>query len=412
MSEVYDAPGHNTDNTPSVLRKLQQIGYGGGALGAIGLIGLAIAFFIDRKSFYGSYMFGYIVWMCLTLGCFGFTLLHHMIRGYWGLAALRIWEAGSRNLPMMALLFIPILFGMITGDIYHWSNPDLVAQSEILQRKSFYLNKHWWFIRTVLYFAFWISVSIVLNRSSQRQDQTLDESMGAWRQRFAAPCFLVFMITMTFAFTDWVMSLDDEWFSTIYGLWFAICSGISAFALSNLVIGGLAHRRPYNTHWSANLGRDLGNLMLALTMLWAYTSLSQFLIIWSGNLPEEIGYYVKRHTGPLLYIGTFLICFQFFGPFIALLSTRSKRTPTLLAKLAGWLLFMRVVDMFWTMTPFFRPSLDVVDAPIWALDLAALVGIGGLWLFTWSQNLKQANLIPTHDPRLHESYLEAQAHHA
>ena len=259
---------------------------------------MVFALFVDRHLFYTSYLFAYIVFLCFTLGCLGFSLLHHMIRGYWGLALLRIWEAGSRNVWLMAVLFIPIAYGMFNGDLYHWSNAALVAKSEILQKKQFYLNPFWWSVRAVGYFLFWGLVANWMNRSSVKQDETGDERMGVRRQRFAAPAFLIFMLAGTFAFTDWVMSLDDEWYSTMFGLWFAICAGLSAMTLGNFVLGSLAKRKPYNQFWTANLGRDLGNVMLALTMLWAYTSLSQFLIIWSGNLPEEISYYVQRFNGP------------------------------------------------------------------------------------------------------------------
>jgi len=219
---------------------------------------------------------------------------------------------------------------------------------------------------------------------------------------------VVFFIVVTFGFTDWVMSLS-EWYSTIYGVWFAVTGGQAAMALATYIVCRLADRKPYSEVITPALTKDFGNLLFMFTMLWAYISLSQFLIIWSGNLPEEVTFYYNRFRGGMVFIGAFLILGQFFLPFLLLLSGKSKRFPVLLRKIALWILFVRFVDMFWQVTPFFRRGLSVADLPSYALDLAAVAGIGGIWLALFFASLRKHALLPAHDTRLLDAAM-AEAH--
>lgn len=402
---------NNQDGVAPVLKNLQSLGY----LGAgVGLLGLVIAFFLDRRAFFSSFHFGFTFWLMITLGCTGLTYLHHAIRASWSLSILRVLEAANKTLPLMAGLFVVVALGMWTEQIFPWTNQNAVAASELLQRKAWYLNKWGWTIRAIVFWAFWILTTQYLNRSSARQDKTRDNDLAQARTNRAAPWGVLFVVSITFAYTDWLMSLDPAWYSTIYGVWWFTSGNLSAVALGTVWVLANRFRRPYNEVITPKLTKDLGNMMLGFTMFWAYVSLSQFLIIWSGNLPEEIPFYINRFTGPLVYVGAFLIIASFFTPFGLLLSGRTKREPKLLLNVAIFILVIRVVDVFWQVTPFFKVGLQAVNLPAYALDAGAFFGIGGLWLALFTGDLlksARANvLIPLHDTRLIESAAEAHSH--
>lgn len=358
----------------------------------------------DKEQFLQSYLMGWLFWMFLTLGCMGFVLLHHTIRGVWGLSVLRLFEAGSSPLmfALLGLAFIPILANM--GSLYEWTNHTFMQSHPALRYKQWYLNPNSFMIRQAVYFAFWIGVSAFLRNSSLKQDETRNEKMAQARMNLSAVCLPVFVIVFTLAVTDWAMSLDAHWFSQIFGAWLLVGGCLTAMALMNLIVMSNSDKEPYKSVMNPGLSRDLGNMMLVFTLLWAYTSLSQFLIIWSGNLPEYNKYYVSRTHGGWDTMGLFLIAGQFLLPFILLLAPRTKAVPGLLGLLALWILLVRVVDTFWILAPFFRQQGVEVH---WGLDLVAFGFVGALWVAAFSNRFGQGAIIPAHDARLKEAYQHA-----
>lgn len=353
-----------------------------------------------------AYLFGWVFWTTITLGFFAMTLLHHTVRGSWGLPILRLFEAGNKLMPLMGLLFVPVILYMLSSDghyLYHWLEP---GNDPILLRKTFYLNK-WFFIgRQVFYFLTWTALAVALNNSSRRQDKTGDEREAQFRTNLAAPGLVWFVISVTAAYTDWVMSLDPHWFSTIFPSWFVVGMGLACFSFSTFVVAkrAAAGQQPWRDiiTYNKQFMRDMANFMIAFTMLWAYFSISQLLIIWSGNLPEETTYYVVRHTGFWRTIGTSLIGLQFIVPLICLLSGRTKTRPGYLMAVSALIFVMRIVDISWTVIPFFgtRENPTPGDTIIFSLSAFAVFGLGWLALFSWLQ--KGASPVPTHDPRLEE----------
>lgn len=342
-----------------------------------------------------AYVLAYVFWVCLSLGCYGFLLLHNMVRGKWGLPLLRIFEAGARTLPLMALLFLPFLIFM--KDIYSWSRPDVVAADRVLQHKAAYLNPAFFTVRFVVYFAVWMLFTWLLSTWSRRQDRTGDARLEQKRMNLAAPGLVVFFLTVTFAFTDWVMSIDPHWVSTIYGVWFAAGMGLLAMSFSIILLTG--SKDPEITRLlTPALLRDLGNLLLVLCMFWAYISLSQFLIIWSGNLPEEITFYKNRTTPGWSEMGTFILIGQFFLPFLVLLATRPKKSPGSLRLVAIWLFAVRLVDVYWVVMPAMRSSI----VPTF-YDVATLVAMGIVWMAWFRWQLGTARRLPVYDRRLMEA---------
>ena len=371
------------------------IGYGPMILGLVGLAALGAAYIQgNEKGVLQSYVFGYICFVVLTLGCFGLTLLQHTIRAQWALPFQRLWEAGGgpAALLTMGILFLPIAFGM--GKIFPWMDPHHI--DGIILAKQNYLNQEFFLIRAAIYFLIWIGLASYLRASSLREDSSRDPNEAIKRTNVSAPSIVLFVITVTFAFTDWAMSLEPHWFSTVYGLWFVVGMALMAVSFATILVVSNYRSRLYEGLVHPGWTRDVGNMLLTLTMLWAYLTLSQFLIIWAANLKEEIPYYISRSHGGWNVLGVILIVGQFFAPFMALLAPRTKAFPRLLVALATWIFVMRFLDMFWVIAPAFRTEgLSV----LWT-DLAAVLGIGAIWLSVFGVQLRRAALLPRYDPRI------------
>lgn len=362
-------------------------------LGSIGVLGMLIGALNSPDRFYASYLFGYAFWVGLSLGCLALLMLHHLVSGAWGFVIQRVVEAGVRTLPFMALLFIPIYFGM--ERLYPWTDPGLIAESHAIHHKSVYLNVPFFIGRTVLYFAFWIAAALLLSKWSRAQDKTAEGGLTKTMRMFSGPGMALLILTVTFASIDWMMSLDPEWFSSIYGVMVLVGDVLGSLSLSIILIRLLALRKPLVEILTPRHYHHLGNLLLAFTVLWAYLAFSQFLITWSGNLPEDNSWYLRRIGHGWSTVAILLLIGHFFIPFILLLLRRTKRVIRSLSIVAGGILIMRLVDVFWLIKPAFSPD----GISISALDVLAPIGIGGLWVALFVSQLKGHSLVPLHDPR-------------
>ena len=367
-------------------------------VGVVALAACAFGAAMDAEQFYRSYLFGFLFWFSIALGSLALVMLHHLVSGGWGFVIQRVLESGTRTLPLLLLLFLPIFFGM--RELYLWARPEVVQADKILQHKSVYLNVPFFWLRTGGYFALWLLFTFLLNRWSSRQDQTGEPALTKRIEVISGPGLVIFVLTSTFAAIDWVMSLDPHWFSTIYGVLFVVGQALSTLAFAIIVLHLLAKHKPIYDVISTRQFHDLGTLMFAFVMLWAYISFSQFLIIWSGNLPEEIPWYVHRLHGGYGVFAAVLWLFHFAVPFALLLLRRVKRKAEVLVRIAGLMIVMRLVDLFWVVAPNFHPEKLSVH---W-MDLAAPLGIGGVWLAVFFWQLKGRALLPLHDPRLEEAF--------
>lgn len=363
-------------------------------IGLIGLFASIAGFFLNRAQFFQSYLFSYIFWLGMALGCLGLVMLNHVVGGKWGLVVRRLLEVGSLNLPVMAALIIPILFGL--GYLYIWTHADVVAHDEALQKKIGYLNVPFFLTRAAIYFLIWSLYAIVLNRLSSAQDRTGDETLIERMKTISAPGLVIFTVSATFAFIDWVMSLEPHWYSTIYGLMFLIGQVLQALALMVALLILFSDRKPLRDVLTPQHFHDLGNLILAFTVLWAYLSFSQFLIIWAGNLPEEIPWYLTRLHGGWNVVAVLLVLFHFAVPFVVLLQREAKRRAQILLFICCGMLIVRIVDVFWVIEPSLRPTGFAVH---W-MDIATFLGIGGVWIGMFFRQLKSRPLLLTGDPRL------------
>jgi len=365
-----------------------------GAIGAV--ISLAGAF-LDIRQFLQSYLMAYMLCLGVTLGCLALGMIHQLSGGAWGVLIRRPIGAASRTLPVMTVLFLPIALGM--RHLYVWTNADLVAHDEILQHKHAYLNVPFFLVRAALYFFVWNALSYFLNAWSLRQDRTAEEKLARRMQMLSGGGLLAYGVTITFASFDWLMSLEPHWFSTIYGVLIMGGQGLSALAFLIVALVWLSRRAPLDRIVVASHFHDLGNLMLAFVMLWAYFSFSQYLIIWSGNLPAEIAWYLHRLQTGWRPVGVALIVGHFAAPFVVLLSRHVKRHPDLLLKVAVGVLVMRVVDLFWLVAPEFHEHGIAIS---W-LDIVLPLSLGAIWISCFIWQLRGRAILPLHDPEFDEA---------
>jgi hypothetical protein len=362
-------------------------------VGLAGVLLVLVAFLFDREQFLRSYLFAYLYWTGMALGCLAILLLHHVVGGKWGMLIRRLCEAGARTLPFMAVLLVPILFGMRT--LYVWARPEAVHDANI-QSKAAYLNIPLFIGRAVIYFAIWFLYSHLLTKWSAEQDRTGDERLIGKMRAVSAPGLVVFTLTATFAFIDWIMSLEPHWFSTIYGAMFIVGETLEAFAFVIALMIVLSKLSPIKEFVTAQHIHDLGNMMFAFMVLWAYLSFSQFLIIWAGNLPQEIPWYVSRLRGGWGWVALTLVVFHFAIPFLLLLMRGTKRHAERLFRVCLLMIAIRLVDVYWITEPAFYGQRIRIH---W-MDFVTPLAIGGLWLAVFFGQLKSRPLLPMRDPRL------------
>lgn len=377
----------------SLSERLTSIRLRSGIAGVVGVALCVLGWAIEGRQFLHSYLFAYLFWFSFALGSLGILMLHHLVSGRWGFVVQRVTEAGARTLPVMAILFIPILIG--AADIYPWASHHGADHHDVVGQKLAYLNLPFFIVRTIIYFLLWIGLAFMLSRWSRLQDRNADAGLTRRMKSLSGPGVLLYVLSATFASVDWMMSLEPEWFSTIYGMMFVIGQALATFAFVILMLRLLGREEPLATALTPTHYHHLGNLLMAFVVLWAYMAFSQYLIIWSGDLPEELTWYIKRLGGGWQSIAMALIVFHFFVPFLILLSRQSKRAIKPLSIVAGLVLVMRFVDLYWLVMPSFHPGTVSVH---W-LDLIAPVAVGGIWIAAFVSGLKGESLLPLHDPR-------------
>jgi hypothetical protein len=384
---------------PADADRLQRLALIAGGVGAVVCV---VGLLLSRPYFFRAWLVGWVFWVGVSLGCLAISLLHHLSRGAWGLVIRRVLEAASRTLPLLLVLALPLAFGL--RDLYEWAQPEAVRVDPLLQAKAPYLNVPFFLVRLVIYFLIWGGAAFLMARLSQRQDgETEPAGITRRMQVLAAPFLGAYCLAVTFAAVDWLMSLQPHWFSTIYGIYLMGSQGLAALAFLITFALWLSRREPMAKVLQPRHFHDWGKLFFAFVMLWAYFSFSQFLIIWAGNLPEEISFYLPRMRG--FWGGVFLLIalFHFLLPFLLLLSRDLKRQARRLVIVAVLMLVMRWVELVWQVEPAFHAhNLGF----IW-LYLAAPVAVGGLWLYYFLRELKKRPLLPVNDPYLPE----AIAHH-
>ena len=363
-----------------------------------GIAGLAIsipALIMNPEQFHRSYLLAYVCCLAIPLGCMGLVMMHHLTGGGWGFIIRRILEAGTRTLWLLAILYVPVLVGV--SKIYGWARAG-ADSIPVYQQKHFYLNVPFFAVRSVIYFAIWMWLSWFLNKWSAQQDEPGNASAEKKLEGISGPGLVLWGIAVTFSAVDLVMSLEPKWFSSIYGMMIMVVYALSAMAFVVFIARKLTDREPLMQLASPQRFNDLGNFLLTFVMLWAYLSFSQFLIIWSGNMPEEISWYMARARGSWGALAVVLIIFHFAIPFALLLSRDIKRGPRALSGVAAALVALTLVDIFWLIVPAFEPDGLRVH---WS-NISMVAGLGGLWLWAFFVQLEKRPLVPAYDSRLAE----------
>ncbi len=411
----------------------------------VGVVGVALTFlgaFYDRQLFDRAYLFSFVFWLGISLGSLVLLMIHRQLGGAWGFLIRRPLEAGAMTIPLMLVLFIPVLVDL--EHIYPWAKehesaeekpaakaetpaPVKVYKSQAEAGPSGTLAKplvkeppegmgfrRWWLspvtftIRVAIYFTIWIVLALVLVIGSRRQDETGSTSLAYGLQSVSAPGLVLYFLSTSFALIDWGMSLEPEWYSSIYGVLIMIGQVVSTTAFMILVAAVISGRGEVEGLDKPETFNDLGNLLLAFVMLWTYISFSQFLIIWAGNLTEEIPWYIRRFHGGYLYIGQFLMLFHFAVPFLILLSRPLKRNISALWKIAALVFFAHLVEVYWLIVPSFGKEASSLRPSL--LDVVAPIGIGGIWLWAFLWILKGRPLMVAHDPELLPALKQAGGH--
>lgn len=368
-----------------------------GILGLIGVVALAVGAFTAREQFFRSYLWSYIFVVGVAAGCLAWLMCQHQTGGAWGVVIRRPAEAATRTLPLLALLFVPIALGI--PSLYSWSNADVLKADPVLLHKQTYLNPGFFILRAALIFAGWIFLSWYLNRWSVKEDREGAEPANSRMRHISGPGLVFWGFGVTFMAVDWAMSLNPHWFSTMFGLLFVAGQGLSAMSFLITVLVFLSNYRPLSEVLTPKHLHDVGKLLLANVMVWAYFSFSQFLIIWAGNLPDEIPWYLERLKGGWEYIAMLLVIGHFALPFALLLSRDLKRNFKLLASIAVFILVMRMIDVYWQVMP---DASKGVLALSWQ-DFAGVIGLGGIWVAYFLIQLEKRPLMPLNEPQLVET---------
>ena len=373
----------------------------------VGLI--SAAFFIwgyflqsDHELFFRAYLFAFMYFLGLALGGLCLVMLHNLTGGPWGNAPRVVGHAASLTLPLLTILFIPILFGLPA--LYPWARPSEVAASDVLQHRQVYLNVPFFIGRAVIYFAVWCVLALALSRLHGRWKATGDLRILYRIRGLSAGGLVIYLLTMTNAGVDWIMSRDIDFYSTAYG--FILTTGQTLAALAFAIV--MARFRPIRNsavapppRFQRGILNDTGNVLLTIVITWTYVSFMQFLVIWMGNSGEDNTWYVQRglsQESTWRWIALALVLGHFFIPFYVLLFRAAKQYVPALTAVAWLLLVSHVLEQYWMIAPTGH------KAPVFNfnwLDVAAFVAVGGVWFtcFAWLlQRLASAPLFSPDSP--------------
>lgn len=397
---------------PAELSRWRNLALGVGGICALIILLVAIAVPDQREIALRAWLLGFMFSCSLGVGGLGILILQYLTGGAWGVVIRRVVEACSRTIfPVLPILFIPIALGVT--NLYEWSH---LPNDPVIQHRGWYLTWGGFVGRAVVYFALWAVMQYLLNGWSAKQDKSADyEESAKWlgtATAFCGPTMVIFVLVVSFATIDWTMTLDPHWFSTMWGFLYVAGWSLSCFSFAVVILAYLSDKAPMNRVLGKRHFHDIGKLMLALVMVWAYFNFSQFLIIWSGNIPEETVWYLARMEHGWGWIGLILILFHFAFPYLVLLSRDIKRNAKYLAMMAAFILFLRIIDVFYHIAP--SPSTTGAESlhfnAFWILYLLGPLAVGGIWLSFFFRELASRPLVPIKDPFLENAIEHGKGH--
>ena len=380
-------PGHSWNRIPLIA----------GGVAVLGAVACAILGPGNPKQFFFSWLVSFLFFMSLALGALFFVLIQYAAQGGWGIVLRRIGETIFSTIPLMAILFLPVAFGL--HDLYEWSHAEAVQNDALLQWKSPFLNVPFFLTRAAIYFLLWSVIAVMYYRGSSSQDAAGNHAVAARLRRLAGPALIVLALTQTLASIDWIMSLTPHWYSTMFGVYFFAGSFVGFIALLSVASVALRRAGLLDTVINAEHLHDVGKFLFAFTAFWAYIAFSQFFLMWYGNLPEETIWFKVRMDGSWMKVSILLLAGHFVAPFFYLMGRDVKRNGATLALGGVWLLAMHFVDLYWQVMPTFHP--EGFSPSI--LDIAALMTVGGCFVGAAAWLLRRQALVPLRDPRIDES---------
>jgi hypothetical protein len=380
-------------------RLLDDNGFGKKSLG-VGIFGFllsVVGYFVNSHQFFYSYLTAFAFWFTIAMGGLFFVMLHHLTNATWSVVLRRIAENLMSNIIVMALLFIPMLVGI--KDLYHWSHPDLVAADPLLLKKSPYLNVTFFIIRAAIYFGIWMLLNRLLYKTSLAQDHVASENQTKRFRKISAPGMILFAFTISFAAFDWFMSLDSHWYSTIFGVYIFSGGLLTGLAFITLITIYLKTKGPFGDIVTSEHYHDLGKLLFAFTIFWAYICFSQYFLIWYANIPEETVWFSARWKGAWKYFSLAIIFGHFVIPFFVLITQPAKRNHKVMVSICILLLLVHWIDLYWII----MPNLLTTGATLSWMDLSTMLGIGGIFMWYYLRLSAKTPLLPLNDPRLKAS---------
>ncbi|HEV2693573.1 MAG TPA: hypothetical protein VG347_11820 [Verrucomicrobiae bacterium] len=371
----------------SLPHKMNRVRHTSFVVGILFLILSGIGVAVQPNAFYVSYLIAFTFWFGLAIGCLIITMIHHLAGGDWGNVTRRFFEAGSMTLPLMAVLMIPLLFGL--HELYPWANLELVAADKILQQKAAYENITGFTLRALLFFCILTGIAFTLRKWSLQQDAAQDIIPSVKLGTLSGPGIVIVPFVVTFAYVDWIMSIEPAWFSTVFAIILMAGEILTGFSMAVILLACLRTSPVFSETITNKHFHDLGNFLLTFVMFWTYVSFSQFLIIYSGNQPHEISWYMHRLAGSWRWVAVFLLLFHFFAPFFVLLFRSAKQNTHVLAIIAGLLLTVHALAVYWMIAPTFYPA----GVAFHWTDFTVWLGMGGLWLGIFLSNLARHPLM-------------------
>jgi hypothetical protein len=380
--------------------RLERIARLSWAVGIVGLAICAVVLFRDRGAsplqVLEAYLTAWWFTLGLSLGSLATMMVHHLTGGSWGRHVRPPMEAAARTLPLVALLFVPLLFGLHA--LYSWTEPGASIGDpsirDLVQKKHWYLNEPFFFVRAGVYFTVWMALAARFGRAWVSERHATPETTGGRTKLWSVIGLIAYAITITFAAIDWIMSLVPQWYSTTFGLLTGVGQSLSGFAFGIFAASLLPYLRRGAEHASKQEFNDLGNLLLMFVMLWAYLAFTEYLVIWAEDLRHENAWHVPRVETSWRWVGLFLIVFQFAAPFFVLLFREAKRRAGIMLALGAGLLCVHFIDSIWVVSPSLHPH----GIELHWIELAALGGVGGLWLANVSRLLGRDGAVPRAQP--------------
>lgn len=393
--------------------KALTFGIGGTAVALVGGVIMSLISEHGADKIFQPFIVAWVYLLGLGICSLAVVFVHHLCGGAWSYTVQRIVEAGSRTIPFFFLTGLLIIVGGVwCSTVYPWTDPEFLKEFPIVGNKEFFLNRPTFTIAYFVYFGIWMLFAYAYNSWSKRLDETADMNIIGKMRFWSGPGAVVYVLTITLAATHWVMSLEPDWFSTIYGAWLIASYALSVISFCVIILSYLMNEPPISEKVTTQTFHHLGTFMAGFTIFWTYVSFSQFLLIWNANMPEEIGFYLHREGTTLNILTVILILFHWLIPMIYLLFRKNKTTIKSVRRIAIWIFCVRLIDMYWNIVPGFPDARHNVNFITLALIICAVLGLGGFWFFFYLRELKKRPLLPLNDPRGELLFLKDAHGHA